>query len=415
MGELENCRDRIVAVIWSWRYPVIRSVILCPDAEMAAHLERALNDSGEVTVTRVLHAYASPSELMRSLRAHAPDVVFLSFESIAGAQDVVRCLEKEAQGVQIIGIHGALDANVLKESMRLGVREFLFDPFERASLMESLHNVAAILERNPPGFDSTTQIFSFLPSKAGVGTSTLALNVSHALSRRPDSRVLLSDFDLNSGMMRFLLKLKNTYSVLDSVENSMRMDENLWPQLVTQIENLDVLHAGPINPSLRIEPTQIRHLIQFMRRNYQVLCFDLSGNLERYSLEIMQESRRILMVCTPEIPSLHLAREKMNFLRTVDLESRVGVVLNRVQKRPLLSTKQVEEILRTKVIATIPNDYEGVNQATAGATFVKAGTELAKHYDQFANELVESRPPVAPSKKKFLDYFSVTEAQPVRR
>ena len=35
MGELENCRHRIVAVIWSWRYPVIRSVILCPDAEMA--------------------------------------------------------------------------------------------------------------------------------------------------------------------------------------------------------------------------------------------------------------------------------------------------------------------------------------------------------------------------------------------
>ena len=60
--------------------------------------------------------------------------------------------------------------------------------------------------------------------------------------------------------------------------------------MVTKIGNLDVLHAGPINPSLRIEPAQIRHLIQFMRRNYQALCFDLSGNLERYSLEIMQES-----------------------------------------------------------------------------------------------------------------------------
>lgn len=395
---------------------MIRSVILCPDVEMAGQLEQALTNSCDVTVARVLHEYVGASDLVRSLRAHAPEVVFLSFESIPKAQETVRCMEKEAVGVQIIGLNRTLDANVLKESMRLGVREFLFYPFEHAGLMDSLRNVALLLERRPPGYDATTQIFSFLPSKAGVGTSTLALNVSHALSLRPDTRVLLTDFDLNSGMVRFLLRLTNTFSVLDSVENSLRMDEHLWPQLVTSIQHLDVLHAGPINPSLRIEPAQIRHLVQFMRRNYQALCFDLSGNLERYSLEIMLESRRIVMVCTPEIPSLHLAREKMQYLRSLDLDSRVGVVLNRVRKKPLFTIKQVEEILGTPVIATIPNDYEGVNYATADATFVKPTTELGKRYEQFANELVNTRPPApAEAKKKFLEYFAVTEAQPVRR
>jgi phosphoribosylformylglycinamidine synthase len=48
---------------------------------------------------------------------------------------------------------------------------------------------------------------------------------------------------------------------------------------------------------------------------------DLSGNLERYSIEIMQDCKRIMLVCTPEIPSLHLAREKINFLKTLDLDS----------------------------------------------------------------------------------------------
>jgi Flp pilus assembly CpaE family ATPase len=130
----------------------------------------------------------------------------------------------------------------------------------------------------------------------------------------------------------------------------------------------------------------------------------------------MQESKRILMVCTPEIPSLHLAREKMQYLRTLDLESRVGVVLNRVQRKPLLSTKQVEEILGTSVIATIPNDYEGVNDATTEASFVKSGTDLGKRYELFANQLMEPRSAHAPAaKKKFLEYFAVSEAQPARR
>jgi pilus assembly protein CpaE len=383
---------------------------------MATDLEQALTALGEVTVSRVLHSYPSPMELVRTLRAHAPDVVFLSFDGVEKAQETVRFLEKEAEGVQIIGVHHTLDAGVLRESMRVGVREFVCYPFDRTSLVDSLRNAASVLERRPPGYEATTQIFSFLPSKAGVGTSTLALNVSQALSRRANTKVLLSDFDLNSGMVRFLLRLTNEYSVLDAVEHSASMDEHLWPQLVTSRENLDVLHAGRINPSLRIEPTQIRNLVQFMRRNYQALCFDLSGNLERYALEIMQESKRVLLVCTPEIPSLHLAREKMQYLRGLDLDTRVGVVLSRVTKKPVFTVKQVEEILGVPVITTIPNDYLGVNRATAEASVVKPTTDLGKRFENFANELVASRlPQSADSKKKFLEYFAVSETAPIRR
>jgi len=142
------------------------------------------------------------------------------------------------------------------------------------------------------------------------------------MSRLPNTNVLLTDFDLNSGMVRFMLKLDNSYCVTDAAEHSLDMDESLWPTMVTTLDKLDVLHAGKLNPDFRVEPTQIRHLMEFMRRNYGALCFDLSGNLERYSLEIMHESKRIFLVCTPEIPSLHLAREKYMYLKQLDLADR---------------------------------------------------------------------------------------------
>jgi pilus assembly protein CpaE len=192
---------------------------------------------------------------------------------------------------------------------------------------------------------ATDEIFSFLPSKAGVGASTIALNVSAALARRPNTRVLLSDFDLNSGMIRFMLKLSNTHSVLEAVEHASIMEQELLSQLVSEIDRLEVLHAGPINPNYRIDPGQIRSLISFLRRSYRVLCFDLSGNLERYSLELMQESKRIILVCTAEVPSIHMAREKMRFLKTLDLDGRVMVVLNRSHRKMLFTKNQVEQML----------------------------------------------------------------------
>jgi len=69
---------------------------------------------------------------------------------------------------------------------------------------------------------------------------------------------------------------------------------------------------------MRSRAAGIRELEAFLGRCYSTLCFDLSGNLERYSLEFMSESKRILMVCTPEVASLHMAREKLSFLRTID-------------------------------------------------------------------------------------------------
>ena len=384
---------------------MLRSIIISPDVELALRLETAATLTGEVSVNRVLDSYPSAIDLVRSLRAHAPDVLFLNFESLEKAQEIVGFVEKQSDGLQIIAIHRTCDAQILRETMRLGVREFLADPFERSLLLDSLDHVKALIERKPPTHGTTTQVFSFLPSKAGVGTSTLALNVSAALSRRPNTRVLLSDFDLNSGMMRFLLNLRNEYSVIDAVEHSLHIDENLWPQLVTTMGQLDVLHAGRVNPNLRIEGTQIRNLVEFMRRNYDALCFDLSGNLEKYSMELMQESKRIMLVVTPEIPSLHLAREKLHFLRGFDLESRVSVVLNRCHKKPLFSKAQVEELLGLPVVQAFPNDYVGVNKAMTAGKWMEPDTEMGTMFADFAKSLIEKKA-VLKEPKKFLEFLS---------
>ncbi|HVO97518.1 MAG TPA: AAA family ATPase [Bryobacteraceae bacterium] len=384
---------------------MLRSIIISPDTELSERLEAAITLSGEASVNRVLENYPPAIDLVRTLRAHAPDILFLNFESLEKAQEIVSFVEKDADGLQIIAFHRSCDAKILRESMRMGIREFISDPIDRAVLMDSINHVKALLERKPPTHGQTTQVFSFLPSKAGVGTSTLAMNVSAAIARRPNTRVLLSDFDLNSGMMRFLLNLRNEYSVIDAVEHSLHIDENLWPQLVTTMGQLDVLHAGRVNPNLRIEGTQIRSMVEFMRRNYDALCFDLSGNLEKYSMELMQESKRVMLVVTPEIPSLHLAREKLAFLRGFDLESRVSVVLNRVHKKPLFTKTQVEELLGLPVAHTFLNDYNAVNKAMTEGKWLDPETEMGRQFDTFAHSLIERRTS-AKEPKRFLEFLS---------
>lgn len=391
---------------------MLRGVVICPDVELNERLEPALSELGIVAISRVMDHYPNAQELLRFLRAHAPQVAFVSTEDMNRACAVVREMEKRSPGIQTIAVGRACDPELLLELMRVGIREFAAFPFDHAILMGAAVRVREMLAANPAVIETTQNVFSFLPSKAGVGTSTLALNVAVALSRQPDSNVLLADFDLNSGMMRFMLKLDNTYSVIDAAEHSFHMDEALWPPMVSAVDKLDVLHAGKLNPDFRIEPAQITHLVEFMRRNYRALCFDLSGNLEKYSLEIMHESKKIFLVCTPEIPSLHLAREKYMYLKRLELQDRICILLNRCQKRPLITPDQVEQLLGVPIMMIFPNDYQGVQRALTFGRWAEPATELGRQCTLLADNMTGHHPQaVEPRSKRFIEYFNVVPAK----
>src|SRR5258708_21581187 len=384
---------------------MLRGILICPDADLTERLDSVLHEIGIVSIRRTLDHYPNSLELLRFLRAHAPQVIFISTESMAKTIEIAREIEKNTPGVQLVAVSRFVDPQILLEVMRAGIREFASMPFDRHTLSESLMRIRDTLDAKPPEIEATDQVFSFLPSKAGVGTSTIALNASIAMSRLPNTSVLLTDFDLNSGMVRFMLKLDNTYCVTDAAEHSLDMDESLWPTMVTTLDRLDVLHAGKLNPDFRVEPTQIRHLMEFMRRNYGALCFDLSGNLERYSLEIMHESKRIFLVCTPEIPSLHLAREKFLYLKQLDLSDRVCVLLNRCQQRPLITPQQIEQLLGVPIYMTFPNDYQGVQRAMTSGRWVESSSELGRQFSALAHSMLDGKSTAAPEpKKRFIEF-----------
>lgn len=388
---------------------MLRGIIICSDVDLTERFQQLLSEVGLVHLTRTLDHYPNSFELLRFLRAHAPQVVFLGSESIPKMLAIVQEIEKQTPGVQIVALGRQCDSHVLLDLMRAGIREFVSLPFDRQTTQEALLRLSEAVEAKPPQIATTDNVFAFLPSKAGAGTSTIALNAAIAVSRIPKTHVLLSDFDLNSGMIRFMLKLENPYGVVDAAEHALTMDESLWPPLITSIDNMDVLHAGRLNPEFRIEPTQIRHMMDFMRRNYQALCFDLSGNLEKYSLEIMHEAKKIFLVCTPEIPSLHLAREKYLYLKHLDLQDRVCVLLNRCQKRPMITPTQIEDLLGVPVQMTFPNDYQGVHRSLTFGRWVEPESELGKQFTLLAQTMVEARAKSAlpAAKKSFLEFFSV--------
>ena len=388
---------------------MLRGIIISPDEGLAEELQSLLSETSWLSVVRWVDRYPSAVDLGRTLRAHAPQVVFLGLQDMDAAFDTASRIEACAPGMQIVAFGNNTDSQALMALMRVGIREYLSAPFESREIQETLTRAKENLDRNPLRRFESEYIFSFLPAKPGVGTSTIAMNAAWACSRQPETKTLLVDLDLNSGMQRFMLKLDNEYSIVDAAANAFKLDETLWPQLVTSISHMDVLHSGRLNPGHHVEGAQIRSMVEFARRNYQSVCVDLSGNMEKYSIEIMQESKRVYLVTTPEIASLHLARERFHYLRQLDLGDRIQLVLNRSQKRAPISVSQIEDLLGLPVLASIPNDYQSVGRALTDGTPVDSNTDLGREFQSLAAAMMERKPvKAAPKAGKWIsDYLSI--------
>jgi pilus assembly protein CpaE len=391
---------------------MLRTVIISPDTELAAYLHRVLGDIDDVSVVRIVERYPTQIDLTRMLRSHGPQAVFVCAESPEDATSIASHVEKVMPGIQVVAVGRSCEPATLMEIMRAGIREYLAAPFERRCVTDCLKRVNENLSRRPVAMQSSELLYSFLPSKPGVGATTLAINSCVALSQNPDTSALLMDFDLNCGMVRFMLKLESTYSILDAAEHAQKMDENLWPQIVTRCGGLDIVQAGVLNPEIRIESIQIQHLLDYARRNYKVVCADLSGNLEKYSMEIMHESRKIFVVCTPEVASLHLAREKLQYLQRMDLGDRACVLLNRYAKRSSITPAEVEQIVGAPVQITFANDYARVARAIQEGKGVDPNSEFGKSCAELGAYMLETkRTAPGASRKRFVDYFNITPAR----
>ncbi len=375
-------------------------------------LPAKLQELTHVRIVRTFPDYPTEADFTRYLKLTGPALVFLSTEDAYRAITLALAVDHSGIGTQIVAAGEPCDPQILLEIMRAGIREFVPIPIDSRRLTEAVARVSEVLSRKPLAFHSTDAVYSFLPAKPGDGTSTVVLNTGCCLARRPNHRTLIADFDLNLGMVSFLLKITHGHSVLDAVRLADRLDEDVWIGLITKREDLDVLCSGRLTPGNTLDSSKVEDVLHFAKRFYSSICLDFSGNMEPYCIKLLQQSKEIFVVCTSDVPSLHFARAKIQFLREAGLEQRASVLLNRSDRRNLFSAKDSEKLLGMPVRFTFSNDARRVSHAMRAGTSIEPKCELGRQFEAFVKNLTGEAPDAAAAapeaqKKRFIEYFAV--------
>jgi pilus assembly protein CpaE len=353
--------------------------------------------------------YADANRL-RGLGPEQQCILVIDFADSTHAMPVARAVDGRPH-IVVIAVQGGGSREELLQLMQAGVREVLPD-FTHREFRQAATRAASTLATSG---ETLADLYAFMPAKPGCGGTTIATYATAMAAQRTDEPTLLLDFDIRLGVTSFLLRAEGAHTIVDALLQADRLDADLWSSLVSQIKNLHLLGSGPMDFSQHVTTQRFMELLDFALRRYSMVTVDLPGTMEDQECETLLRSKRIYLVCTPDIGALHVSRRKVSWLKDLRLTDKVSVVLNCTDRRSTLSVDDIQRIIQLPVRHLLPAAAGEISRAVQKGAVLDASSGLGKHIARVAEEMTADRRSIKKPNavRRFVEYFSISAARDV--
>ena len=285
--------------------------------------------------------------------------------------------------------------DVLIQALRLGVKEFFPQPLNeadvRAAFSRSVESGARPAQA-ASGPQRKGQIVNVFGGKGGVGTTTIAVNLADCMARL-DSPPAVALIDMNRlfGEVPLFLGMDHVFSWVDVSKNIARLDATyLSGILYRHRSGLRVLPSPDrMDDEFTVTPQIIETLLRFMRTMFDYVIIDSGQSVDDISKMILRLSDRVLLVSVLSLPCLINVKKILNTFRNLGYppEPSVEVVVNRFERRSIISLKEAEESIGKKAFWIVPNDFQlSMNAVNQGKplSLVDGNAEITKAIAEMA-------------------------------
>ncbi len=358
-----------------------------PDNEFC--IEQLVRECGQFSLV-IKNTPTSPAaDLFPSLKRHDPDVVLLDLtewdsegNDPGGAAALARSVQASDLRAVVIGFLTSWSPLQQEEFGAVGIVDLLTLPFSSVELEKLVYDA---LHRDHPV--TNQNILAFLPAKAGGGCSVIAINTAAALANQLHKRVLLLEADRRSGPLAIMLNLERHRGLPQALTGAASMTALDWQQQYVEAFGVHILLAEPDRRDLLPGWAEYYQLLRFVQTRYDFLVADLPEVVNPASAEVVRCARGVFLVCTPEVPSLRMAIQRLAELKEYGVAAdRVHIVLNRQERRGL-PVQEIEAVLGHSVFAALPNDYKHVRDAIVESRLVASDSPFGEACKALARKL----------------------------
>jgi pilus assembly protein CpaE len=334
--------------------------------------------------------------VLQDMERHPNSAVILdlSEDTEAGLKSLER-LKQAVPDLYVIVSHYHADGETVIHAMRMGANDFLTQPIKRTEFREAMGRFERAPKRVTATESKLGKVYTFLGTKGGIGTTTLAVNFASVLAQRKQS-VVTVDLDWTANDVAMQAGAAPQYTLAEVAENLNRMDQALFESFVTR----DPLGFYLIGPSDTLEQrsyfsaAMFREFATFLIEKYESTVIDAGKNInDEVVAGACQVSTMIFLVVSQEFASIRNAQRYLAALvRTGFTQDQIRVVVNRYQKKQnanLASLEQIKRTLNQPVFYGIPFEPAAFLGAVNKARPLVADRQYAPEIDRAIRSFVD--------------------------
>src|SRR5215472_11013779 len=264
-----------------------------------------------------------------------------------GAIKAVEKVKQAAPDLFVIVSNFHADGETVIACMRAGANEFLLQPIKRTEFRDAMARLDRAPRHSAGGESKLGKLYTFIGTKGGVGTTTLAVNFAAVLAQRKSSTVLI-DLDWVGNDAAMQIGASPQYTLMEVADNLERMDQALFEGFVTR-DPLGFFLVGPpdaLEHQGHFSEAMLREFAAFLVEKYDGIVIDGGRALNNeLVMAAAQVSAGVFLVVDQEFPSIRNAQRYITFLMGMGLnQDQIKVVVNRYSKKVTPHTASLDQI-----------------------------------------------------------------------
>jgi pilus assembly protein CpaE len=360
--------------------------VVMPNATRRRSLVTALETSQFAPLVHEFTSYPSRDELPALARLGCQVLIVDLDDDVEQAIHVIENIGRHKAAMIVMVASSRNDSALMRRSMQAGARDFLVEPFLPETVGEAF---ARTWSGQPDQKKALGKALVFVPSKGGVGVTTIALNFAVALAKESGAKVVVVDMDFQLGEIAPGLGVITTFSVVDALASAARLDrEFLATLLIKHASGLAVLGAPEKYDFFHLADDKgVKKLFRILREEFDYVVVD-SGCCRGDTQEtLFGMADTLYLVTEMTFSSLRNAHRLISFLSAREGCRHLKVVANRFNARyGNIDANSATKALTQPVDWKVPNAYaavrtaedSGIPIAMTDSPYTRAVTQMAR-------------------------------------
>ena len=305
----------------------------------------------------------------------------------------IKNLKNKKPELNFIATSFEINSELVSKTLKDGfIQDFILKPLIPSVLEASIKKIS---ENGNKKIIKKAKTFCVFSNKAGVGKTSIAVNLAFEIAKITQEKVCLLDFSFNNSDVATFLNVNQNFNIDFLISKLEKSNKETFLSMANRYKNSSLYTLclkEELDINFKPNSQTITKIINQLKNIFDWIIIDTKSPLEEESLAIFNSCDIILLISLLNLVSIRNCQKCLEMFNKIGYSNdKVKLVINRYIENSEITINDIKRACDKDIFYKIPNNYLTLEDAiNLGETVgeINPQSNIAKAYKNISNEII---------------------------